>query len=195
MYYSIMSMSYECRVRCLLLDHPDPFLHCAYPGFGKLLMQTFMASLVLWFWLGWQIGRPGRLKEGRRLRAEYLCPGSFHTICLSLAVSPNWRPLLSQSPPVLYFLLNFGHRFLSLDSGRVTAPLLLKLGYRKCSLDSLHTDHTIETLPLWIYSPQIIMTYLFPWDSDKIIPLFPWWWTFSLFSAFLLKQTSFYIFS
>lgn len=180
-------MLYVCRVRCLLLDHPDPFLHHVYPGFGKSLMQTFMASLVLWFWLGWQIGSPGRLKEERRLRAEYLCPGSFHAICLSLTVSPNWRPLLSRSPPVLYFLLNFGHRFLSLGSGRVTAPLLLKLGYRKHSCGFPTYCSYIESLPLWIYSPQIIMTYLFPWDSDKIIPLFPWWWTFSLFSAFLLK--------
>lgn len=83
-----------------------------------------VGSLALSFWLGenrkpWQKIRERKRGEGS-LPASLPQPGCFL----------QWRPLLLwRRSPLLFLLLNPGHRFLSLGLWRVTAPLLLNLGY------------------------------------------------------------------
>lgn len=127
-YHSIVSMWHEYCIRYLLLDHPDPLSTHLYSALWEADSHGFPCSwLVL---MGLTNRKPWEeVKEKGWGQGTYFLAPSMQ-VCLSLALSLNWRPLLlPRSFPLLYFPSEFGHRFLSLGPGRVTALFLFKLGY------------------------------------------------------------------
>ena len=103
LYYSTVTTWLEYCVRCLLLDDLDSLSPCFYSAFWEADLYGFPCS---WLVLIEVTNRqPWQEMKEKRLRAGYLFLDPSIQVCLCLAVSLSWRPLLPRrrTSPLLHF--------------------------------------------------------------------------------------------